>query len=108
VTIKLPPVIQNYVEVSNRHDVKSILACFSGNAVVSDEEETLRGKEAIKDWIVKTMDKYEFHLKPVTVREDGAEIVVAIEVSGTFPGSPVTPDYHFVIENDNILSLTIE
>jgi hypothetical protein len=41
--------------------VKSILASFSGNAVVSDEEETLRGKEAIKDWIVKTMGKYEFH-----------------------------------------------
>jgi len=61
VTIKLPPVIQNYVEVSNRHDVKSILACFSDNAVVSDEKETLRGKEAIKDWIVKTMDKYEFY-----------------------------------------------
>jgi ketosteroid isomerase-like protein len=108
VTIKLPPVIQNYVEVSNRHDVKSILACFADNALVHDEGKDFRGKKMIEDWIVKTIDKYKFHFDPVTVREDGAEIVVAIEVSGTFPGSPVTPDYHFVIENDNILSLTID
>jgi ketosteroid isomerase-like protein len=108
VAIKLPPVIQNYVEVSNRHDVKPILACFADNALVHDEGKDFRGKKMIEDWIVKTIDKYKFHFDPVTVREDGAEIVVAIEVSGTFPGSPVTPDYHFVIENDNILSLTID
>jgi ketosteroid isomerase-like protein len=46
--MQLPPIIQNYVEVSNGHDVKSILACFSDDAVVSDEEETMRGKQAIK------------------------------------------------------------
>ena len=79
-TIKLPPVIQNYVEVSNRHDVKSILACFSDNAVVSDEEETLRGKEAIKDWIVKTIDKYETHIptKPIGTPEEIANAIVFI------------------------------
>jgi len=80
VTIKLPPVIQNYVEVSNRHDVKSILACFSDNSVVSDEEETLRGKEAIKDWIVKTIDKYETHIptKRMGTPEEIANAIVFI------------------------------
>lgn len=27
--IKLPGIIKNYVDASNEHDVKSILACFS-------------------------------------------------------------------------------
>jgi hypothetical protein len=31
-----------------------------------------------------------------------------VEVSGTFPGSPVTLDYHFKIENEKILSLAID
>jgi hypothetical protein len=61
VTIKLSPVIQNYVGVSNRHDVNPFLPAFQTMLLVSDEKETLRGKEAIKDWIVKRMDKYEFY-----------------------------------------------
>jgi hypothetical protein len=55
--LELPPIIQKYVEASNQHDVKSILACFSDDAVIRDEEETLRGKEAIEDWVVKTIAK---------------------------------------------------
>jgi ketosteroid isomerase-like protein len=108
VNIKLPPIIQKYIAVSNQHDVKSILACFSDDAVVRDEGKEFRGKEIIESWIVKTIEKYKFHFKPVSVGEDDAGVVVAIKVSGTFSGSPVTPDYHFVIENDNILSLTID
>jgi ketosteroid isomerase-like protein len=106
--VELPPTLQKYVEASNRHDVQAILSCFSDDAVVHDEGETLQGKRAIEGWIAKTIEKYKFQFKPVSVRKNNAEVVVAIEVSGTFPGSPVTPDYHFVIENNNISSLTID
>jgi len=106
--IKLLPVIKTYVDASNAHDVQSILSCFSENAVVRDEGETLHGRKAIEDWITRTIEKYKFQFKPVTFREDNAEVVVAIEVSGTFDGSPITLDYHFTIEGDKILSLTID
>src|SRR6266446_4198972 len=96
-TIKLPGIIINYVDASNEHDVKSILSCFSDDAVVSDERETHRGKKKIEAWIVKTIEKYRFQFKPLGAKEDKAEVVVSIEVSGTFPGSPVTLDYHFNI-----------
>ena len=102
--IKLPETIENYVEASNRHDVKSILACFSDDAVVQDEGEELRGKTAIESWIVKTIEKYKFHFKPLRIRREGVETVVAVEVSGTFDGSPVTLDYHFTIERGQIVS----
>jgi len=107
-SLELLPIIQKYVEACNLHDVKSILSCFSDDAVVHDEGETLRGKKAIEDWIVKTIEKYRFHFKPLSVEVEESGFVVAIEVSGTFPGSPVTPDYHFTVESDKILSLTID
>jgi ketosteroid isomerase-like protein len=106
--LDLPPILQKYVEASNRHDVKTILACFSDNAVVRDEVREFRGQRMIEDWIVKTIEKYKFQFEPVSVSGKEPEFVVAIEVSGTFPGSPVTPDYRFLVENDNILSLTID
>jgi len=48
-TIKLAQVIKKYVDASNAHDVKSILFCFSDDAVVHDEGKELRGKKAIEE-----------------------------------------------------------
>ena len=87
--------------------MKSIVACFSDDAVVHDEEETLHGKKAIESWIVKTIEKYKFQFKPLKVEDESSNVVVTIEVSGTFAGSPVTLDYHFAIDTDQISALTI-
>ena len=70
--IKLLPVIKTYVDASNAHDVQSILSCFSENAVVRDEGETLHGREAIEDWITRTIEKYKFKFKPVSGMENSA------------------------------------
>jgi len=106
--IKLPEIIKKYINASNEHDVKSILSCFSDDALVHDEGEELRGKKSIEGWIVKTIEKYKFQFKPLGIKGEDTEIVVAVEVSGTFNGSPVTLDYHFIIENDKISSLTVK
>jgi ketosteroid isomerase-like protein len=107
-TIKLPQIIQKYVVASNQHDVKSILACFSDDAVVRDEGKEFRGEEMIEGWVVKTIEKYKFQFKPVSIIGDNTEGVLAVQVSGTFDGSPITLDYHFTIEGDKIGSLTID
>src|SRR6266478_3337038 len=106
--IRLPRIIEKYVHASNKHELKSILSCFSDDAVVHDEGETLHGKNAIESWIAKTIEKYKFQFKPLSVKSDDRDFVVAVEVSGTFDGSPVTLDYHFTIESDKISSLTID
>ena len=106
--IRLPRIIEKYVDASNKHDVKSIVPCFSDDAVVHDEGETLHGKNAIESWIAKTIEKYEFQFKPLSVKSDDRDFVVAVEVSGSFDGSSVTLDYHFTIESDKILSLRID
>ena len=105
---KLPPLIQRYIDASNAHDVKSILGCFADDAVVRDENATHRGKIDIGHWATTTIEKYKFQFKPLSSQERGDETVVSVEVSGTFPGSPISLDYHFTIVNDKIASLTID
>ena len=48
--ISLPPIVQRYIDASNAHDVKSILACFADEVVVRDENTTRRGKLDIERW----------------------------------------------------------
>src|SRR5580704_13431196 len=106
--IKLPPLIQHYIDASNAHDVKSILECFTDDAVVRDENATHRGKIDIGHWVSTTIEKYKFQFKPLSSQERSNETVVRVEVSGTFPGSPISLDYHFAIANDKIASLFID
>lgn len=106
-TVKFPPIIQRYVSASNLHDVRSILACFADEAIIYDEGEILRGKKDIESWIVKTIDKYKFQFQLLGIEETDGETIVAISVSGTFDGSPVSLDYHFTFDGDRIASLRI-
>jgi ketosteroid isomerase-like protein len=105
--IELPAVLQTYVDSSNRHDVKAILSCFSSDALVHDEAHEHRGSKEIEEWIATTIEKYKFQIKPVSVSNADRETTVAMEVSGTFPGSPITLDYRFTLTKDRISSLMI-
>jgi ABC-type transporter MlaC component len=71
-------------------------------------EKRFMEKRASRVGVVKTIEKYKFQFKPLRIKGDDPEVVVAVEVSGTFDGSPVTLDYHFTVENEKILSLTID
>ena len=106
--MNLPPVIQGYIEASNAHDVKGIVDCFADDAVVRDENATRHGKIDIGRWATETIQKYKFHFKPLSADERGVGRIVSVEVSGSFPGSPITLDYHFSIANDKIQSLIID
>ncbi|HEV3244126.1 MAG TPA: nuclear transport factor 2 family protein [Chthoniobacterales bacterium] len=108
VNINMPQILQEYLNASNAHDVNAILSCFSDDAIVRDEGKDFHSKKMIEDWAAKTLEKYKFQFKPLSVKSDDAKVVVSIEVSGTFPGSPVNLDYYFTIQDDKILSLAIE
>ena len=104
----LPRLIQNYIDASNAHEVQSILACFADEATVQDEDTTHRGKIDIERWLKTTIEKYKFQFKPVSAEARDNETIVAVQVSGTFPGSPITLDYHFALTNNKIASLIID
>ncbi|HET9368570.1 MAG TPA: nuclear transport factor 2 family protein [Candidatus Udaeobacter sp.] len=106
--VGLPRVIKEYIDASNAHDAKAIASCFSDDALVHDEGKDFRGRKMIEDWAGQTIERYNFQFKPLRIKSDAAKVAVSIEVSGTFPGSPVSPDYRFTIEGDKIVSLAIE
>jgi hypothetical protein len=106
--MNLPPVIRSYIEASNAHDVKGIVDCFTDDAVVRDENAMRHGKIDIRRWATETIEKYKFQFKPLSADKRGAETILSVEVSGSFPGSPITLDYHFTIANDKIQSLIID
>jgi hypothetical protein len=106
--MNVPPVIQAYIDGSNAHNVESIVSCFADDAVVRDENATRQGKIDIRRWATETIDKYKFQFKPLSADKRDAETILSVEVSGPFPGSPVTLDYHFAIASDKIQSLIID
>ena len=106
--MNLPPLIQDYISASNAHDVEAIVDCFADDALIRDENATQQGKAEIRRWATETIEKYKFQFKPPSSQERDNETVVSIEVSGTFPGSPISLDYHLAIVNDKIASLTID
>lgn len=106
-SVKLPHPIDTYVKAQNAYDADTALACFSEDATVLDEGETLKGRRAIREWMEKTRKKYTPQLRPLGIEEKRNEVIMTTEVSGTFDGSPVTLDFHFTIRNHLIEDLRV-
>jgi len=105
--IQIPQIIETYFQASNADDINALVSCFSGDAVVIDENETHRGAAAIKAWSVKVRKKYQFKAEVLRVAHKPEAVVVTANLSGTFPGSPVDLDFKFTLKGDLISSLEI-
>lgn len=103
--MNLPNIITKLVEAQNNFDSHAYADCFNENAVVFDEGETHKGRKEIESWISKANDKYKAVMKPLEYNEK--ENVLSAEISGNFPGSPITLKYHLEINEDLIHSLKI-
>ena len=104
---KLPKNVAAYVEAYNARNPEAAAACFSEDALVHDEGKDHRGRKAIGDWIGETIQKYQPLLSPGKVEGSDRNPEVAVTVSGSFPGSPVTLRFQFTMENDRIAELNI-
>lgn len=103
----LPKPIADYFEAANRHDPEAATALFADNAMVQDEGQTLRGKQAISGWLQQTTDKYRPTAAVLESREHDGETLVTTQVSGNFPGSPLQLQYRFRCQGDHIAQLGI-
>ena len=104
---EMPQIIETYFRASNADDINALVSCFSGDAVVTDENETHRGAAAIKAWSVNVRKKYQFKAEVLRVAHKPEAVVVTANLSGTFPGSPVDLDFEFMLKGDLIASLKI-
>ena len=106
-SIDLPAAIGLYLKAENSGDLEVLTACFAPNAVVRDEKRTHRGLAAIRKWKAETKVKYRHTVEPLGVTESSGNTVVKVKLAGTFPGSPITLDFEFTLEDGKIASLEI-
>jgi hypothetical protein len=103
--MNLPKVVTELIKAQNNFDCTAYANCFSETAVVYDEGKTHKGRKEIENWIEKANKAYQATMKPLEYSE--IEHTLKTEVSGTFPGSPITMTYHYEFENGSIQSLKI-
>jgi hypothetical protein len=106
-SLSLPKPIELYFASENAHDPLVLEGCFSADATVRDENRTVKGIDAIKQWRVETGRKYSHTVEPLSFAESDGKIIVSGKVSGNFPGSPITLNHIFELAGDRIVSLEI-
>jgi hypothetical protein len=105
--IHLPAPIDLYVKAENSGNVEALSECFASDATVRDEGRTYKGLTAIKEWKAETKKKYNHSVAPLELAHRSGKTVLKARLSGNFPGSPVTLEFSFMLEDGKISSLEI-
>jgi hypothetical protein len=106
-TKSLPLVVSRFLEAANLWDENLAAACFTTNGTVRDEDREFEGRKEIQGWVAETSRRYRPSFVPLKTFASDDAVRGQIAVSGQFPGSPVTLDYEFRVENGKISILTI-
>lgn len=106
-TMSLPTVIAALVLAQNNLDHKAYADCFNDDAIVYDEGHTHQGKVEIREWIKQANAKYQTQMNPIDLSQTGDNVVLKVEVSGTFDGSPAVLNYHLELSGGLISSLKV-
>ncbi len=106
-SLELPAPIARYFAADRRSDPAATAACFTPDAIVTDEGNIYAGQDAIRQWMVNASTQYTYSVEPYSLSQDDARIVVTSRLVGNFPGSPVDLRYLFLIAGDRIASLEI-
>lgn len=104
----LPAVVKQYLEAANRFDATAAAGCFTIDASVHDENHDHMGRDSIRAWVAETGRKYRPVFTVMRASARGDEVSLSVAVSGQFPGSPVTLEYHLRLHGGQISALTIE
>lgn len=102
----LPKPIADYF-AADATDGATVARCFTANAVVIDEKQAHRGREAITRWKTAASAKYHYVSEPFAIDEQADKIIVTAHLTGDFPGSPVDLRYAFTLSGDAIARLEI-
>ena len=105
--IQLPEAIERYVQTANSGMAEAASECFAPDATVYDEGQTYEGVTAIKNWMAATKKKYGHTITPLELAERGGQSVLKARLTGSFPGSPITANFTFVLAAERISSLKI-
>lgn len=110
-TISLPTVISDYLAASDRGDLDALVACFTDDAVVLDEDQEWRGRAGIRQWREKVANAYQYTVEVRgAAKQESVDGVqrhdVHTHLEGNFPGGTVDLTFRFGLR-DRIATLQI-
>lgn len=82
--LQLPSPIEQYLQAINFHDPAAFQRCFGQDAVVSDQKHEYRGPTEIRSWADREIFAVNVTLKLRTARETDGQIILSVEVDGSF------------------------
>lgn len=108
----LPTIISEYLAASDRNDVDTLVACFTNDATVRDEDQDWHGHAGIRQWRTRVANAYEYTVErrgTATLGElDGVErYEVYTHLEGNFPGGTVDLTNRFGLHDRRIARLEI-
>src|SRR4026209_2342945 len=111
-TISMPTVISDYLAASDRGDLNAVVACFTDDAVVLDEDQEWRGQAGIRQWRQKVANAYEYTVEVRGAAQRGAgdggpRPAVHPHLEGNFPGGTADLTFRFGLRDDRIATLQI-
>lgn len=104
--LSLPKPIADYF-AADATDGTAVAKCFTADAVVIDEKQTHRGREAIARWKTEASAKYDYESEPVAIDDRDDRIMVTAHLTGSFRGSPIDLRYAFTLAGNEIALLEI-
>lgn len=105
--MNLPSPIRAYFDADSRGDGEALIQVFAPDAVVDDEGRSHAGREAIGAWWRAAKAKYRHVIEPLGMVEKGDVAEIRAQVTGQFPGSPVTLTFAFRLKDGQIAGLEI-
>lgn len=103
----LPQAIAGYIEAANAGAPERLAECFTADAIVHDEGRVRQGRDQIAAWARDTGMRYQSTIEPVGLEEAEGRHWLRAVVRGTFPGSPITLNFHFRLQAGAVQSLEI-
>ena len=104
---ELPPAIAAYFDAAPDGDAVALGKVFTSDAHVHDESHDYDGIDAIQAWRIDTDAKTPSTARPLELVDHDGRLVVSVEVTGTFPGSPITLTHTFTLVDARVASLDI-
>jgi ketosteroid isomerase-like protein len=89
--------VDDYFRLARQADTDAYFAQFTQDAVAEDEGHEYHGIDAIRAWR-QTVPLVTYIVHDVVFRD--GEHVVHADITGDFPGSPVTLAFHFTFTGD--------
>jgi len=104
----VPEIIERYLQLGTGPEHAATAACFTPDAIVSDDGRTHRGRAEIQAWREDLAGQFTYTVRTLGADGDGADgYRVRTLVEGDFPGGRVELTYGFRLRDGLISALVI-